>query len=146
MGEEEEDLRKCSFSSDGKNRTIKIKVCTSDTFDPCSFSDPFPVLEEIKKSKTQKGKCDIMILNNWDPDLCGIENVQYYTFIYAGQYQYSKKESVEHDATKPRKKKNNNRRISHSQDRGSYKRSQICMDILKRNLLKIFIPNAPKIA
>ena len=69
MGEEEEDLRKCSFSSDGKNRAIKIKVCTSDTFDPCSFSDPFPVLEEIKKSKTQKGKCDIMILNNWDPDL-----------------------------------------------------------------------------
>ena len=69
MGEEEEDLRKCSFSSDGKNRAIKIKVCTSDTFDPCSFSDPFPVLEEMKKSKTQKGKCDIMILNNWDPDL-----------------------------------------------------------------------------
>ena len=82
MGEEEEDLRKCSFSSDGKNRAIKIKVCTSDTFDPCSFSDPFPVLEEIKKSKTQKGKCDIMILNNWDPDLDLVQKMFNITHLF----------------------------------------------------------------
>ena len=55
IDEEEKDLRKCSFASHGKNRTIKIKVCTSETFDPCSFSDPFPGLEEMIKSKTQKG-------------------------------------------------------------------------------------------
>ena len=75
-----------------------------------------------------------------------IENVQYQTFIYAGQYQYSKKESVEHDATKPSNKKNKYRRISSSQKHALYKGTQICMDILKRKLLKIFLPNAPKIA
>ena len=96
-----------------------------------------------------------MILNNWDPDLnvymltvwgIRIENVQHYTLIYAGQYQYSKKESVEHDATKPNNKKYNYRRINQSQDRTLYEGTQICMDILKRKLLKIFLPNAPKIA
>ena len=55
FGEEEEDLRKCTFSSDGMNKRIKIKICTSETFDPCSFSDPSPVLEDTYKTKTPKG-------------------------------------------------------------------------------------------
>ena len=64
-------------------------------------------------------------------------------FYFTGQYQYSKKESFEHDAMTLTKKNNSYRRIDRSQE---YESSQICMDILKRNLLKLFLPNRPNIA
>ena len=63
--------------------------------------------------------------------------------MYAGQYQYSNRESIEPDATKLSKEKNN--RISHSQEHASSEGGQTCMDILKRRLLKLFLPNTPKI-
>ena len=56
---EKEHLRKCTFSSNGKNKRIKIKVCTSEAFDPCSFSDPSPALDDMYRSKIGNGNYEV---------------------------------------------------------------------------------------
>ena len=56
---EKEHLRKCTFSSNGKNKRIKIKVCTSELFDPCSFSDPSPAFDDMYRSKIENGNYEV---------------------------------------------------------------------------------------